>query len=153
MAETVADLEPARPAVLARYGAAVAGLRWVALGSGGGFSGARLWRGEAHGEPALALKSWPPSMPAERLAGIHRLMMLVAHLPFVPRVIPAADGSTLASAAGRVWDLTAWMPGTADFHADPNPARLANACAALARVHEAWQPTEAHPAPCPGVRR
>jgi len=142
-----------RSAALARYGAAVGGLRWVPLGAGGGFSGARVWRGEDDRGPALALKAWPDGTTPDRLAAVHRLMMWAVHLPFVPVVIPTTDGPTVVTAGGRVWDVCRWMPGAADFHANPTPARLANACAALAQLHRAWRPAVPQWGPCPAVRR
>jgi homoserine kinase type II len=150
-----ADLEPARLAVLARYGAAVDGLRWTALGSAGGFSGACVWRGEDEsGRPVLALKAWPSDgMTVERLTRIHGWMARAEHLPFVPVVLSTRQPSTVVFEMDRVWDLTRWMPGTADYHAHPTPARLANACAALARLHRAWAPPTQAFAPCPGVAR
>ncbi|MDB5306517.1 MAG: hypothetical protein JWO38_719 [Gemmataceae bacterium] len=151
---SLSPLEPARLAVLALSGAAE-GLRWVGLGSGGGFSGAVIWRGEdKSGKPVLALKAWPADgITADQLAEVHGWMTRAAHLPFVPAVLPARGGSTVVAEAGRVWDLTSWMPGFADFHTHPTPARLANACAALARIHRAWAPRPPASAPCPGVRR
>ncbi len=145
------DPEIARVAVLSRYGAVVAGLRWAALGAAGGFSGARLWRGETAAGPALALKAWPPEMTADRLTGIHARMTQAGHLPFVPAVVPTTDHSTAVTTAGRVWDLTGWMPGAADAGVS-SPTRLANACAALARLHRVWRPTNPAVGPCPGVR-
>jgi homoserine kinase type II len=150
-------LEVMREIVLRHYPAALAGLRWVALGGAGGFSGAHIWRGESHGEPLYALKAWPWPMDHERLAGIHRLMARAAHLPFVPEVVaplnPTVERTASVIAAGRVWDVTRWMPGTADFATNPTPARLANACAALAELHRAWRPPLPAFAPCPGVQR
>ena len=144
--------DPVRCGALDRYGAAVRGLRWLPVG--GGFSGARVWRGEDGDGPALALKAWPPDgITPERLAAVHRLMARAVHLPFVPVVIPSADGATAVVAGGRVWGLTQWRPGSADFAANPSPARLANACAALAELHRTWRPSRPVAAPCPAVRR
>ena len=146
-------LEPARPAVLARYGPAVAGVRWAPLGSAGGLSGAVLWRGDDADTSLFALKAWPPGATADRLAAIHGLMRRAAHLPFVPSVLPTADGRSVVEAAGRVWDLCRWMPGTADTHAEPSPERIANAAAALAALHRAWAPPAPTLGPCPAVLR
>jgi homoserine kinase type II len=146
-------LELARRAVLARYGAAVAGFRWAALGSGGGLSGAALWRGDDAGHPLLALKAWPPGTTADRLAAVHALMRRAGHLPFVPAVLSTADSSSVVVAAGRVWDLCRWMPGAADTDPSPDPARVANAAAALAAVHRAWASAVPRLAPCPAVLR
>jgi Ser/Thr protein kinase RdoA (MazF antagonist) len=144
------DAVPA--AVLARYGAAAAGLTWTR--AAGGFSGAAVWRGDDRGAPLLALKAWPSGgMTTDRLARIHGLMRAAGHLPFVPAVLPATDGNTVATEAGRIWDLVRWMPGTADFHANPAPARLANAVTALAQLHRLWAPAASRLAPCPAVGR
>jgi homoserine kinase type II len=145
-------LERARSAVLARHGAAVAGLRWVRVG--GGFSGAAVWRGDDPvGSPVLALKAWPDETSAERLAHVHRQMARALHLPFVPAVVPNRENLTATVEAGRAWDVARWMPGAADFHARPTDARLANACAAIAQLHRAWAPAVPAFAPCPAVRR
>jgi hypothetical protein len=146
------QLEAARLAVLAHYGPAVAGLRWARVG--GGFSGAVVWRGDdPDGHPVLALKAWPRETTAEHLSRVHRQMARAAHLPFVPLVIPTRENVTTVFEAGRVWDLSRWMPGAADFHSRPTAARVANACAALAQLHRAWGPAALVPAPCPAVRR
>src|SRR3954471_3266932 len=112
-------IESARSVVLARYGAAADGLSWTR--AVGGFSGAAVWRGDDRGTPLLALKAWPEGMSAARLRRIHRRLRRPVPLPFVPAVRPARDGHTVVTEAGRVWDLSRWMPGTADFHANPNP--------------------------------
>jgi homoserine kinase type II len=149
------SLEAARLAVLARYGVAVEGLRWAPLGSGGGFSGAELWRGDdSAGAPVFALKAWPAAeMTAARLEGVHARMKQAAHLPYVPTVLATRDNCSAVAAGGHMWDITRWMSGTANFHADPNSARLANAVAALARLHHVWRPTLPTFAPCPAVAR
>src|SRR5262245_3463347 len=90
--------------IASRYGAETFGLRWVQVA--GGFSGATVWRGEeANGRPRFALKAWPADgMTPARLAQIHGWMRLAAHLPFVPAVLAAVDGSTVVFEAGRVWE-------------------------------------------------
>ncbi|MBA4064247.1 MAG: hypothetical protein C0501_11135 [Isosphaera sp.] len=128
------------PAVLARYAPALDGLRWAPVG--GGFSGAAVWRG---GD--FALKAWPPGVDDDRLARVHAWTSRAAHLPFVPAVVPTADRHTLARHAGRVWDVTRWLPGRP--LADPTVAEVEAACAAVARLHAAW-PVEDH-GPCPGA--
>src|SRR5437868_1677831 len=105
------------------------------LGNHGGFSGARLWRVEAGGA-SFCLRAWPPGDPTpERLRWLHDLTAAAraAGLAFVPPLVPAS-GATFVAHAGRLWEMTAWLPGRADFHRHPNPARLRAACAALARL-------------------
>ncbi|HEY3789303.1 MAG TPA: phosphotransferase [Urbifossiella sp.] len=128
-------------------------LHWVPLGSGGGFSGSLIWRGDFDGLPLFALKRWPESLSVERLARIHQWMKQAAHLPFVPEVMPTKKGMSVAGNSGRIWDLTRWMPGSADFHAKPSAPRLANACTALAQIHRVWKPESPRFEVCPGVTR
>lgn len=141
--------------VLTRYPAAVADLTW-SRHPAAGFSGATVWRGDLAGQPAFALKGWPPGYPADRLAAIHRLMTdarVRAGLGVVPAVVPALTGETAVEHAGRAWDVTAWMPGVADYHTAPTDTKLTAACAALAALHRAWAPATPQLAPCPGVAR
>ena len=140
----------ARP-VLMRYPAAMAGLVWVPLGSAGGFSGANLWRGDF----AFALKAWPPSYPRERLETVHRWMRQAREcgLAFVPAIVATLDGPTWVEHAGRVWDVTAWASGTANFHAEPSDAKLSAACVALAELHRAWAHHGSIASTCPAVER
>ena len=74
-------------------------------------------------------------------------------LSYIPAVLPSDSGHTFVASAGRLWDLTTWMPGQADFHAQPSPERLAAACIALAQIHEAWRPVATTTGPCPALRR
>jgi Ser/Thr protein kinase RdoA (MazF antagonist) len=146
------SLESAAREVLRRF--AVPSARLVALGNQGGFSGALLWRVEG-GPEVLCLRAWPPGNPSpERLAAIHRLMGLAraAGLAFVPTVYQTTDGATWVESIGRLWDLSTWMPGRADFHARPDHRRLQAALTALGQVHASWAGA-ASSGPCPAVRR
>jgi Ser/Thr protein kinase RdoA (MazF antagonist) len=151
-------MSPPRPedlfAVLARYGTAPNARSFTPLGNRGGFSGAAIWRGCSSDYPGanLCLRAWPVGMTAKHLAFIHRTMT-AARLPFVPRVWPAASGDTTVAHAGRLWELTDWLPGRADFRDQPTPTRLAAVVVALARLHDAWAPTAPQLAPCPAVLR
>ncbi|HEX5270650.1 MAG TPA: phosphotransferase [Gemmataceae bacterium] len=138
--------------VLARYALPVAALQ--CLGNHGGFSGARLWRLESAGA-SFCLRAWPADDPTpERLRKIHDRMTAAraAGLEFVPAVLPAG-GATFFAHAGRLWDLTAWMPGRSDFHRNPAPARLRAACVALARLHLAWAARFPGHGTCPALAR
>jgi Ser/Thr protein kinase RdoA (MazF antagonist) len=69
-------------------------------------------------------------------------------------VFQTGAGPTWANAAGRIWELTEWMPGKADFCNSPTRARLQSACRALARVHKAWEKAAGKSvSPCPAVQR
>jgi homoserine kinase type II len=124
-------------------------------GNRGGFSGARIWRVESKAG-AFCLKAWPPggSSP-ERLRWIHNLMRLARDrdLLFVPAVFTSRQGETWVQHADRVWDLTSWMPGRADFHDHPGPARLEAVCTTLAQLHEVWGPVSPMVGRCPGIQR
>jgi Ser/Thr protein kinase RdoA (MazF antagonist) len=103
-----------------------------------GFSGARLWRLE-DGTNAYCLKAWPTNGPSrERLSGIHQLLARSPDLPWMPRVVPTIHGATLVECQGRLWDMTTWMPGEADFTSIPSTTRLEAACSALAQLHLRW---------------
>jgi len=125
------------------------------VGNNGGFSGARLWRVETSGRQ-LCLRAWPAGgTTPERLRILHELMKRAREsgLAYVPGVFAAADGTTATEHAGRLWELTDWLPGKADFHDRPTTPRLEAACAALARLHTAWAGGSAEYAPCPAVLR
>jgi Ser/Thr protein kinase RdoA (MazF antagonist) len=140
---SLAPLDLAAQDVLREYGItkwAPAANALAALGNRGGFSGARLWRLETDAGP-FCLRLWPADGPTPaRLAWIHQLMRAArdAGLSFVPAVFPTSQGQTWVARGGRLWELTSWMPGKADFHGFPSPARLQAACSSLARLHSAW---------------
>jgi len=143
--------------VLSEYPPPVATARWDSLGPAGGFSGARVWRGRPAAGGELCLKAHAPGADPGRLERtIHHWMTVArtAGLDFVPRVETTRGGRTVVETNSRAWEVTEWMPGTADFHANPTDARLLAAVEALARLHEVWSrlPTGG-PAPCPAIER
>jgi len=140
---------------LAAYPPGIALARWTPLGTAGGFSGSRIWRGVASDGREFCLKAHPPAADAGRLERvIHRWMAIArsAGLDFVPAVERTRDGRTVVETSGRAWEVTAWMPGRADFRDDATDARLFAAVAAVARLHEAWAIDRGN-APCPAVER
>jgi len=126
----------------------------VLLGNRGGFSGARLWHCKGV-VGRLCLRAWPAHKNAAWVRGLHRLMESARRqgLNYVPAVCVTCDGDTVVEASGRVWELTQWLDGKADFNENPSQARLDSACEALARLHRAWEPFTAPAEPCPAVRR
>lgn len=73
----------------------------------------------------------------ERLAGLHRL---VAHVhdrgvPQMPVPLAGLDGNTFFESQRCFWQLEPWMPGAADFAAQPSESRLRAALTCLARWH------------------
>jgi homoserine kinase type II len=141
--------------VLARYPPALRDGALTPLGNHGGFSGARLWRLE--GTPgALCLRAWPLGDPSpQRLQFIHQLSVRAhrAGRHCIPVPLAAQDGGTWVEHAGRLWELTPWMPGRADFRDHPTAARLAAACTELAHLHETWANVSSRSGPCPAVER
>jgi len=138
--------------VLAHYPAALRG-SIVPLGNHGGFSGAELWRLDApRGE--FCLKAWPADWrSADDLAWIHDLLRHAGALPWLPRVLAASDGVTIVFDQGRLWDVTTWMPGVADFWHAPSATRLEAACTALAQLHRAWTDVAPSIGVCPAILR
>jgi Ser/Thr protein kinase RdoA (MazF antagonist) len=127
----------------------------VALGNRGGFSGARLWR--VQGTTGIyCLRAWPTGEPTPaRVGWIHQLMQRAgrAGLDFVPAVAATEAGTTWVEHAGRLWDVTVWMPGHADFYDRPTTPRVEAACTALARLHNVWRDYPTPVGPCPGIGR
>lgn len=132
-------LDANRYSVLANFSGEYLSSHTVAQEVAGGFSGALIVRLDTTCGP-FCLRGWPPnSMPIERLRGLHRLLAHIhdAGVLQVAVPIPAKDGCTLVNHNGRLWQLEPWMPGCADFHANPNETRLRDAVRCLARWHDA----------------
>lgn len=112
----------------------------TAVGNHGGFSGAVLWRIDGS-VGTFCLRAWPPHETRPRLDFRHRLMTLARQsgLTFVPMIFLALDGTSAVEHAGRLWELTEWLLGSAAFHEYPSPARLEAACIALAQLHMVWR--------------
>ena len=129
-----------------------------ALGSAGGFSGARFWRFPSPSGPLL-LRRWPREHPSvERLQFIQAVLWHVHqegfHLVPLPRETNRHGG--YVTHAGHLWELTPWMPGRADFHLRPSRERLQAAIRALAQFHEAtasFPLPDTAPVPSPGLRQ
>ncbi len=124
------------------------------LANHGGFSGAFLWRIDGPAGP-LCLRAWPPYETWPQLLFRHRLMLQARRsgLIFVPMIFPTLDGTTAVEYAGRLWELTEWLPGRADFHERPCTARLEAACTALAQLHLNWRSISSSATGCPAVQR
>ena len=107
------------------------------LGAAGGFSGARLWKLTA-GDKEFCIRRWPKSHPKlEGLRWIHRVLTH-AHqngCPFVAAPVVDRIGGTIAHVDDKLWEVSPWMPGQADFLREPNEQRLANMVQALASFH------------------
>jgi homoserine kinase type II len=124
------------------------------IGNYGGFSGAILWRMEGPAGP-MCLRAWPDQETWPRILFRHRLMSQARQsgLTFVPTIFPALDGASAVEHAGRLWELTEWQPGCADYHEYPSAARLEAACTALAQLHNVWRSWPSTATGCPAVQR
>ena len=124
------------------------------------FSGAKLWR-IAQSTGYLCLRRWPSSHPtSEGLQAIHGLISHVAKLgcEIVPIPLRAATGTTFMSSYQHFWELTPWLPGTAEISRNDSGPRLTAALEALADFHHKAQSYSAcgngaHVAPSPGLRQ
>ena len=135
------DESPSREAacqrLLSRFVPRVVPLRVESPGSGGGFSGAAIWRVVTE-QGDFALRRWPnPGLPRPRILGLHRLLEHLRRegLAYVAVPLATHDGTTLPHDVGHDWQLEPWMPGLADFHGDPSGDRLRAAMTALAQWH------------------
>lgn len=122
-----------------------------------GFSGAVVLRvvvldGVHATDAEYCLRGWPPdSLPRERLLGLHRLLEHIHQCGVTQVPVPLRNkfGTTLYAEASQFWQLEPWMPGVADFRANPNDARLRNAVTVLAQWHDAaarFEPRESEAA-------
>ncbi len=145
------SLQAAAAEVLRFFPAATAGAPQQ-LADHGGMSGAGIWRVAGFSGP-LCLRAWPVGTESGRLDFIHAMMRQAAAWNFVPKISTTHWGTTSAEYHGRLWDLTSWMPGRADFADHPTMQRMQNACMALAGLHGAWQGDGDPIVPCPAVQR
>ena len=110
------------------------------LGGHGGFSGAELWRLKTTTAGLLCLRRWPSEHPTpERLRFIHRVLLHAAArgCNWLPLPIATQSGETFRSDGGRLWELTPWLAGMADYHARPSIEKLQAALTALGEFHRA----------------
>lgn len=140
----LSDLPPR--SVLEHFEPHTGGLTWHRVP--GGFSGARVYRGDSGSEPRVALKAWPPNTSAERLRELHAWMTRAEHLSFVPAVLRSAIGSTVVVEDSRAWDCCRWIPGAPRVR--PTSAEVTAACEVVARLHDVWA-SESQRGPIPGV--
>jgi Ser/Thr protein kinase RdoA (MazF antagonist) len=105
---------------------------------GTGWSGASIWKVQLVSGELLCLRRWPQSHPSpERLRLIHSVLTHAGRpgIDFLPIPRPSAGGDTFVAVDGGLWEVTRWLPGTADFRSLPSRERLAAALTALARFH------------------
>lgn len=103
------------------------------------FSGAALWRLSTP-RGLLCLRRWPAEHPTpERLQFVQAVLWHVDQEGFhqVPLPLETHHHHGFVRHDGHLWELTPWLPGAADYRGQPNPRKLHNAMAALARFHQA----------------
>jgi Ser/Thr protein kinase RdoA (MazF antagonist) len=102
----------------------------------GGFSGARIWKVNFRGQ-VFALRQWPSAVSSERLFGMHQFQRWLSRngSPVPWPVGASSTGQTFIHERGVLWELATWMPGAADYHALPQPEKLAAALRSLAELH------------------
>jgi Ser/Thr protein kinase RdoA (MazF antagonist) len=129
-------------AVMARYDAAFRPRRIEA--AVGGLSAGGVWRLETAAGP-LCLRRWPPGTAWGRVAWIHTAVRhaISAACHLLPAPLATLDGAEFVLRNQEVlrnhevWNLSLWLPGSADFPLHPSPERLRAAMRALAEVHAA----------------
>jgi Ser/Thr protein kinase RdoA (MazF antagonist) len=94
---------------------------------------------------------------------VHQLMTTareegLSFVPFPQRIrINASLGTSIVEWEGCAWEITDWMPGKADFHAQPTNKRLENVLKALAKLHRVWREHRflrpKREGPCPAIAR
>ena len=126
-------------AIVRKYPADLQLARVDPLGAAGGMSGAQFWR-IASARGPLVLRRWPREYPSEeRLRFIHDVLFHAVErgLSFLAVPIRTASGESFVFADGHLWELSPWMPGTADYERSPSRLRLSAAMTALAKFHVA----------------
>jgi len=107
------------------------------LGAAGGFSGAEVWQLAAP-SGALCLRGGPPGVldPA-RCVWIHAQLARIAGAgcQLVPQALPTLSGATWVTYGGRLWELSPWLAGTADYRRAPTRDRLEAAMQSVAHLH------------------
>lgn len=145
--------DPLLTAVLAEFDLQIT--TCASLGSGGGFSGALLWKLETN-RGSFVARRWPASHPsADHLQWIHQVIDHAQARGFylLPAPLRTRRGTSFSQAGGNLWEIDRWLPGAADFHTNPSNARLHAAMQALAHFHLAvgTMNERARSAPSPGI--
>jgi homoserine kinase type II len=105
----------------------------------------------------LCLRRWPKEYPdSARLTFIHSVLAHVARRGFmrIPLPVRTIDNRSFVFDDEHLWELTNWLPGTADYLPDRRPKKMAAAMRALAEWHLAaadFPHAESSPVPSPGI--
>lgn len=158
--ETHFGNDPSVEIVLAQYDDDCRPRAMEFLGVAGGFSGAAFWRLTTD-RGLLCLRRWPipeSSDWPDRLRFIHAVLEHVARRGFalVPVPIRTRHAESWVHREQHDWELSAWLPGAADYFPARRPEKLRGALAALALFHLAaadFPRPEQGLAPSPGILR
>jgi homoserine kinase type II len=121
-------------------------------------SGAEFWRIKTPQGP-LVLRRWPREHPTpQRLRFIHAVLEHAQQcgLAVLPVPIHADDGNSFVVVEEHLWELTKWLPGSADYAESSSDAKLRSAMVCLAEFHQAtvdFPPDVPNKAPSPGVAK
>jgi homoserine kinase type II len=120
--------------VLSRYPSRFQPISSVeALGGAGGLSGALLWRYQSQAGPML-IRAWPEGRTRESVESVHGWLR-AADLDFLALPVAASDGGTVATCAGRLWQVEPWMSGKPDLADLPSVGHVDAAFSGLAVLH------------------
>lgn len=106
----------------------------------GGLSGARIWRCRSASRE-FCVRRWPTEHPTiQRLHFMHQLLQLArqAGLQFVPQLYNLSTGQSYELIEQHLWEVTQWLPGSADYLESPSEAKLFATIQAIASLHQAW---------------
>jgi homoserine kinase type II len=115
-----------------------------------GFSGGQVWRLETRAGP-WALRRWPESYPAERLAWIQATLRELPNSLPIPRPVLADTKQPYVYHLGALWTVEPWMPGSADYWANPAEPKLVAALQTLAEFHVAAARWKSEPRSIPAI--
>lgn len=123
-----------------------------------GFSGAGVWRVQT-ALAAYCLRGWPPgAITPHRLGWLQQQLVRIARAgcAIIPLPLATRRGTTWVGVGERLWELSTWRPGQADYATSPCAARLVSAARAVASFHKAAASDEATapaPAAAPALAR
>jgi Ser/Thr protein kinase RdoA (MazF antagonist) len=113
-----------------------------------------VWRVQT-ARGACCLRGWPAGdITPQRLGWRQRQLVRISRsgCDIVPLPLAARHGATWVGVGERLWELSTWLPGQADYATAPCVARLVSAARAVASFHTAAARHEGSPAaPVPAL--
>lgn len=131
------------------------------LQGNGGFSGSSLWRVFVRdGNESYCVRCWtenvtPFSPDCRRVIWAHQVLRLAIEHGVHELAAPIFDrkNATLQIVGERIWELSRWVEGAADFHQQPSDSRLRSATQVIARFHNAVREQTAMLQPVPAIAK